>query len=132
MRLQAASRGSRGAIQVICRITAGYDFSIAKQQAAIRILFYQNKSPSCVEALRELGFDEGFSQVFDLISNGVARQVFGRYRSTPQNLPVLQWGFFFAALSGDLEEVKRILDDQQTDLYPECFGRVHVSGRNTD
>ena len=114
---QAASRGNLGAIRMICRITAGFDLSIAKQHAAIRILLFQNESPSCVEALRELGFNEGFSQVFDLIKSGVGRQVFGRYRSTPsRSFTILQWNFFVAALSGNLEEVKRILDDQQTDL----------------
>ena len=117
---QAASRGNLGAIRMICRITAGFDFSIAnliaKQHAAIRILLFQNENPSCVEALRELGFEEGFSQVFDLIKNGVARKVFGMYKSTPQSVTILQWNFLFAALSGDLEEVKRILDNQQTDM----------------
>ena len=117
---QAASRGNLGAVRMICRITAGFDFSIAnliaKQHAAIRILLFQNENPSCVEALRELGFDEGFSQVFDLIKNGVARKVFGMYKSTPESVTILQWNFLFAALSGDLEEVKRILDDQQTDM----------------
>ena len=114
---QAASRGNLGAIRMICRITAGYDLSIAKQHAAVRILLFQNENPSCVEALRELGFDEGFSQVFDLIKNGAARQVFGAYKTIPsQSFTNLQWNFFFAALSGNLEEVKRILDDPQTDL----------------
>ena len=114
---QAASRGNLGAIRKICRITAGFDLSIAKQHAAIRILLFQNENPSCVEALRELGFNEGFSQVFDLIKSGLARQVFGRYRSTPsRSFTIFLWNFFFAALSGNLEEVKRILDDQQTDL----------------
>ena len=114
---QAASRGNLGAIRKFCRITAGYDFSIAKQHAAIRILLFQNENPSCVEALRELGFDEGFSQVFDLIKSGVGRHVFGRDRSTPsRSFTILQWNFFVAALSGNLEEVKRVLDDQQTNL----------------
>ena len=114
---QAASRGNLGAIRKFCRITAGYDLSIAKQHAAIRMLLFQNENPSCVEALRELGFDKGFSQVFDLIKSGVGRQVFGRDRSTPsRSFTILQWNFFVAALSGNLEEVKRILDDQQTDL----------------
>ena len=70
---QAASRGDLGATEVrkICRITADYDLSIPKQHAAIRI-FFQNDNPSRAEALRELGFDEEFSQVFDLIKNGAA------------------------------------------------------------
>ena len=116
---QAASRGNVGAIRIICRITAGCDLSIAKQHTAIRILLFQNENQSCGEALRELGFNEGFSQVLDLIKTGVARQVFGRYRATPsQNFTILQWNFFCAALSGNLEEVKRILvgHHQQTDL----------------
>ena len=121
---QAATRGNLGAIRKFCRITAGYDLSIAKQHAAIRILLFQNDNPSCVEALREVGFDEGFSQVFDLIKSGVGRQVFGRDRSTPRSFTILQWNFFVAALSGNLEEVKRILDDQQTNLGN--FLDVHV------
>ena len=116
---QAASRGNLGAIRKICRITgtAGYDLSIAKQHAAIRLLLFQNENPNCVEALRELGFNEGFSQVFDLIKSGVTRQVFERGRSTQSTFTVLQRNFFFAALSGNLEEVKRILDVEQTNLY---------------
>ena len=112
---QAASMGNVGAIQMICRITAGYDLSFAKQHAAIRILFFQNENPSCVEALRELGF-EGFSQVFDLVKEGGARHFFGSCRSTPQSFQALQHDFFLAALDGDLAEVKRILDDQRIDL----------------
>ena len=112
---QAASRWNLGAIRMICRITAGFDLSIAKQHAAIRILLFQNENPSSVEALRELGFNEGFSQVFDLVKKGRA-QVFGRYRSPSRSFTILQWNFFVAALSGNLEVVKRILDDQQTDL----------------
>ena len=47
---QAASRGDLGALRKICRITAGYDLSIPKQHAAIRI-FFQNDNPSRAEAL---------------------------------------------------------------------------------
>ena len=118
---QAASRGNVGAIRMICRITAGYGFSIAKQHAAIRMLIFQNENPSCVEALRELGFEEGSNQVFDLAKKGRAREFCGRYtsRTIPQAEPftVLRWNFFCAALSGNLEEVKRILNDPQTDLH---------------
>ena len=95
---QAASRGNLGAIRMNCRIAAGYGFSIAKQHAAIKMLIFQNESPSCVEALRELGFDEGFNQVFDLVKLGCAQQVFGRGRSTHPTFTVLQRNFFFAAL----------------------------------
>ena len=128
---KAASRGSRGVIQMICRITAGYDISIAEQHAAIRILLFRSNNPSCVEALRDLGFNEGFSQVFDLIKNGVARQVFGRYRTTPsRSFTIRQWNFFLAALSGDLEEVKRALDDQQINLHQVLD--VHACSKNTE
>ena len=29
---------------------------------------------------------------------------------------ILQWNFLFAALGGELEKVKKILDDQRTDM----------------
>ena len=90
--------------------------SIAKQHAAIRI-FFQNDNPSRAEALRELGFDEEFRQVFDLIKNGAALIVFAGCRSTsPRTCNALQWNFLFAVLGGDLEVVKRILDYQQNHL----------------
>ena len=110
---QAASRGNFVAIRMICRITAGYDFPIAKQHAAIRMLFFQSENPSCVEVLRELGF--GFCQVFDLVKKGEARQVFGRCTAS-KRFTILQRDFFLAALEGDLEEVQRLMDDEQTNL----------------
>ena len=115
---QAASRGNIGAIRMICRITAGYGFSFAKEQAAIRMLIFQDENPSCVEALQQLGFEEGFNQAFDLVKKARAHPLHlcGRCRSIPQTFTVLQRNFFFAALRGDLEEVKRILNDPQTDL----------------
>ena len=113
---QAASRGNVGAIRMICRITAAYHFSITKEHVAIRMLIFQQENPTCVEALQELGFDEGASQVIDMVKEGRGRELFGRCGSTPYSFMVLRWNFFLAALGGDLEEVKRILDDPQTDL----------------
>ena len=43
--------GNVGAIRMICRITAGSGFSIAKKHAAIRMLIFQDENPSCVEAV---------------------------------------------------------------------------------
>ena len=126
---QAASRGNVGAIRMIGRITAGYGFSIAKEHAAIRMLIFQNENPSCVEALQELGFDEGASQAFDMVKEGRTRELFGRCGSIPQSCTVLRWKFFLAALGGDLEEVKRILDDPQTDLDHDLDVNIHQKYR---
>ena len=127
---QAASRGNVGAIRMICRITAAYHFSITKEHASIRMLIFQNENPSCVEALQDLGFDEGASQVIELVKEGRARELFGRCGSIPQSFTVLRWNFFLAALDGDLEEVKRILDDPQTDLDQDLDVNIHQKYRD--